>query len=178
MIFADPSSSLIFLSRPWLRYDGSPCFSSSGWSLFDKVKVVRSFYSLTSFALSFIKKMPVPDFSKEYYLKSLTWVVGMLHQFLVPSLGYSDPLLFGIIVTDLEALRLCIRDDVFHILFFESAQNTEEKLSFWKLIWKLLLGWKVFAQHRVSHRVIIEILHRYFLVGGNLKSNHLILFEM
>ena len=178
MILADPSSSLIFLSRPWLRYDGSPCFSSSGWSLLDKVKVVSSFYSLTSFALSFIKKIPVPGFSKEYYLKSLTWVVRMLHQFLEPSFGYSDPLPFRIIVADLEALPLCIRDDVLHILFFESAQNTEEILSFWKLIWKLILGWKELAQHRVSHSIIVEILHRYFLIGGNLKSNNLILLKM
>jgi len=64
MIIAEPSASFFFLSTPGWSYPGSPCFSSSGWSLFERVNDTLDFYSLTSFAFSFIRNMPVPGFSK------------------------------------------------------------------------------------------------------------------
>ncbi len=64
IIIAVPSAIFFLLSRPFISLDGSPCFSSSGCSLFMRVNDVLCFYSLTSLALSFIKKIPVPGFSK------------------------------------------------------------------------------------------------------------------
>ena len=102
----------------------------------------------------------------------------MLHQLLEPALSDGNTLFFGVFISDLEPLLLCIRDDVLHVLFSETAEDTEKELSFRQLVRELFRRRQVLAQHWVLQSIIIEILHGYLLISWYLESNHLVLFEM
>ena len=54
----------------------------------------------------------------------------MLHQLLEPAFSDCDTLLLRVFIGDLEPLLLSIRDDVLHVLFSETAEDTEKELSF------------------------------------------------
>ena len=102
----------------------------------------------------------------------------MLHQLLEPAFSDCDALLLGIFICDLESLLLSIRDDVLHVLFSETADDTEKELSFRQLVRELFLSRQILAKHWVLQSIIIEILHGYLLVSWDLQYDDLVLFEM
>ncbi len=102
----------------------------------------------------------------------------MLHELLEPALSDSNPTLLRVFVSDLEALLLCLRDDILHVLLSQSAQDTEKELSFRELVRELFLRWQVLAENSILHRILVEILDRDLLVGGYLKPDDLVLLEM
>ena len=102
----------------------------------------------------------------------------MLHELLHPGFTDEDALLLRVVVADLEPLALSLRDDVLHVVATKCTQDTEEKVPLGQLVGHLLFGWQVLAEERVFHGILVEVLHRDLLVGGNLQSDHLVLFEM
>ena len=102
----------------------------------------------------------------------------MLHQFLKPAFCDGDALLLRVFIRDLESLFLSIRDDVLHVLFSETAENTKKEFSFRKLVRELFLSRQVLAEYWVLQSIIIEILHGYLLISRDLESDDLVLFEM
>ena len=58
----------------------------------------------------------------------------MLHQLLEPAFSDGNTLLLRVFICYLEPLLLSIRDDVLHVLFSETAEDTEKELSFRQLV--------------------------------------------
>ena len=95
-----------------------------------------------------------------------------------PAFSDCDALLLGVFIRDLEPLLLSIGDDVLHVLFSETAEDTEKELSFRQLVRELFLGRQILAEYWVLHSIIIEVLHGYLLISRDLEYDHLVLFEM
>ena len=58
------------------------------------------------------------------------------------------------------------------------TEHTEEEVPLRQLPRELFLTWKVLAQHRVRHGVVIEVLDGDLLVERNLKADDLVLLEV
>ena len=102
----------------------------------------------------------------------------MLHQLLEPAFSDGNSLLFRVFIRDLKPLLLSIRDDVLHVLFSETAEDTEKELSLRKFVRELFHRRQVLAEYWILQSIIIEILHGDLLVRWDLESDDLVLFEM
>ena len=100
----------------------------------------------------------------------------MLHQLLKPAFSDCDTLFLWVFIRDLKPLLLSIRDDVLHVLFSETTEDTEKELSFRKFVRELFLSRQVLAEYWVLHSIIIEVLHGYLLISWDLESDYLVLF--
>ena len=102
----------------------------------------------------------------------------MLHELLDPGFTDEDTLLLWVVVADLEPLALSLRDDILHVVATKCAQDTKEEVPLGQFVGHLLYCWQIFAEERVFHGILVQVLDGYLLVGGNLQSDHLVLFEM
>ncbi len=84
-------------------------------------------------------------------------MVGMLHELLEPSVCDGNALTFGVFVTNFEAFIGGLLDDVLHVLLPQSAQYTKEEL---------------------LQSILIEVFHRELLIGRDVETDDLVLFEM
>ena len=108
----------------------------------------------------------------------LTGVVRVLHQLRHPRVTDEDAFLLGVILFGFEALLGSFGDDLSHVFLLESTENAEEELPLWKLAGELLLGREILGKEGVPHRVVVEVLDRELLVGGDLELDHLVLLEV
>jgi hypothetical protein len=96
----------------------------------------------------------------------LTRVVWMLLQLLQPLVSDEDALLLWLILLNAKPFAMSLTDDIAHILLFHSTEDTEEEVSLRHLIRELLLGWQVFLEDWILHRILVQILDRDLCIVG------------
>jgi hypothetical protein len=83
-----------------------------------------------------------------------------------------------IIIWYFESLFVCLLNNILHVLWSKSAQNTKEKFTFWKLSRELFFVRKIFLKDWVFNSICVKILDWKFLIVRNFHSVYIILFKM
>ena len=174
--------------RAIVRFDSLVAFSTLFFFLSHyKIITTQSLWESETLALflSFIKLrifLNQEDTSSRFfymyeYLK-LTWVIRMFSELFHPALTDQDSFLWLIIIWYFESLFVCLLNNILHVLWSKSAQNTKEKFTFWKLSRELFFVRKIFLKDWVFNSICVKILDWKFLIVRNFHSVYIILFKM
>ena len=145
---------------------------------FRESETLALFLSFVKFRIFLHQEYTSSRFFYMYEHLKLTWVIRMLSELFHPALADQDHFLWLIIIWYFESLFVCLLNNILHVLWSKSAQNTKEKLPFWKLSWELFFIRKIFLKDLILNSICVKIFNWELLIVRDFHSVYIILFKM